>query len=183
VEVKTVSIGTMIEDAEDGDTEGWYVYDNTPNGASVSNVYDTEKDSNVIQLNAPGNHRNGFYHYRNTLDRENTTLQWDMKNYTGSGRFTVYTIVRLKNRRYAYLVYKNYGRDSVSRWGRWYIIYKRVDADMTDGSWHAFRRNLQEDVRSVKSRYSELENAEIDYILNVIYLRGSYQIDDIMFTP
>ena len=48
------ALDIVFEDAEDGDTLGWIVYDNTPAGAMISNVFDTGRGSNVIDLSGNG---------------------------------------------------------------------------------------------------------------------------------
>ena len=46
--------GTVYEDAEDGTTNGWEVYDNDPVGAVISNVYDDVRLNYVIELSGSG---------------------------------------------------------------------------------------------------------------------------------
>ena len=47
-------IVNTYEDAEDGSTDRWYVYDNTPSGAQINNVYDSDRQSHVIELSGSG---------------------------------------------------------------------------------------------------------------------------------
>ncbi len=47
------------EDAEDGSTDGWVVYDNDPAGGEILNVYDGECRSRVIELSGSGT-ANGY---------------------------------------------------------------------------------------------------------------------------
>ncbi|MGA1841103.1 MAG: fibronectin type III domain-containing protein, partial [bacterium] len=46
----TIMDCTIYEDAEDGYTTGWIIYDKDPSGASISNVYDNDRQSRVIEL-------------------------------------------------------------------------------------------------------------------------------------
>jgi nitrous oxidase accessory protein NosD len=45
---------TLYEDAEDGNTNDWNIYDNNPSNASISNIFNTDKQSNVISLHYKG---------------------------------------------------------------------------------------------------------------------------------
>ncbi|CAB1055769.1 hypothetical protein D1BOALGB6SA_503, partial [Olavius sp. associated proteobacterium Delta 1] len=40
---------TIYEDAEDSTTDGWVVHDDDPAGAVISNVYDADRLSRVIE--------------------------------------------------------------------------------------------------------------------------------------
>ena len=51
--------GTTYEDAADGSTKGWDIYDTSPGGASIKNVYDSDRQSRVIQLSGSGT-ENGY---------------------------------------------------------------------------------------------------------------------------
>ena len=45
---------TTYEDAEDGTISGWSIYDDPSGGATISNVYDNDRNSRVIQLTGSG---------------------------------------------------------------------------------------------------------------------------------
>ena len=82
--------GTTYEDAADGTTKGWDIYDTSPGGASIKNVYDSDRQSRVIQLSGSGT-ENG-YRLRNDggtkwENSDQFTIQWSMKY---SEDFTVY---------------------------------------------------------------------------------------------
>jgi hypothetical protein len=47
---RTTGPSTVYEDAEDGTTAGWDIFDANPTGATISNVYDSGKASRFIRL-------------------------------------------------------------------------------------------------------------------------------------
>ena len=49
-----ISGSTIYEDAEDGLTSRWMVYDSIPAGAVIANTYDADRQSNVISLTGTG---------------------------------------------------------------------------------------------------------------------------------
>jgi hypothetical protein len=74
----------VYEDAEDGNTQGWRVFDKSPRCATISNIMDTDRGSRVIALHGIGV-KNGFRigkkpnkhgSWNNTTD---TNLEWSMK--------------------------------------------------------------------------------------------------------
>ncbi len=50
---------SIYEDAENGNTAGWEIYDATPLGAAVSNIFDTQHNSKVIKFSSTAL-QNGF---------------------------------------------------------------------------------------------------------------------------
>ncbi len=50
---------TVYEDAEDGTIIGWTIFDSKPRGASITNVFDEQKQSRVIQTKGYGT-ENGY---------------------------------------------------------------------------------------------------------------------------
>ena len=73
---------TTYEDAEDGTISGWSIYDNTPGGATISNVYDNDRQSRVIQFTGSGI-QNG-YRLRNSdgtkwHNASQFVVEWSMK--------------------------------------------------------------------------------------------------------
>ena len=70
------SPGTVYEDAEDGLTAGWDIYDANPAGASVSNVCDEDRGSRVIELSGSGL-GNGYRLRREDLSPWGNTVRDD----------------------------------------------------------------------------------------------------------
>jgi hypothetical protein len=50
----SASIGPVYEDAEDGSTARWWIVDDTPTGASIANVDDTDSSSKAIEFTSTG---------------------------------------------------------------------------------------------------------------------------------
>ena len=81
---------TIYEDAEDGLTTGWAVYDNLPAGAGIDNVYDSDRQSDVIELNGSGTlngYRLGNADGSKWHNETQRVIEWSM-NYTET--FTIY---------------------------------------------------------------------------------------------
>lgn len=183
---------TLYEDAEDGDTSGnvppnvrgWFIYDNTPAGSVISNVFDTDKNSRVIQFVGPGNTDNGYMlgdWYPDSPGTWNNTTEFNVhwcSKY--STNFVVYMRV------YTSLPHPTSG--SLQR----YVYYTAVDSDnglssngiyihhglgvdKRDGQWHSFNRDLQADL-------AEFEPGNTITSVVAYLIRGSGRVDDIHLT-
>ena len=121
--------GYTYEDAEDGLITGWDIYDDDPSGATISNIYDGARDSQVIELY--GNGKSNGYRLRNGdgtfwNNRTHSVIEWSM-NY--AERFTVY--VRLSTSEgLRYLVYEPINTDGL---GTDIYIYYGLGAGVMDG--------------------------------------------------
>lgn len=76
---------SIYEDAENGNTAGWEIYDATPLGATVSNIFDTQQNSKVIQFSSTAL-QNGFRlghsnanHARAWHNTAQKLISWDGK--------------------------------------------------------------------------------------------------------
>ncbi len=169
--ISSISHATLYEDAEDGNTNGWRVYDNTPAGAIISNVYDDNKQSNVIELSGDG-WRNGYV-LRKSSDgtawnnTEETIIQWSM-NY--NEYFTVYISAQTtKGHRYIYYTPSNSDGGLRSN-GRY--IHHGLGSSSVNGEWQTFTRDLQADLKEFES-----DNEIIS--INAFLIRGNGKVDDI----
>ncbi len=191
----TSSFATLYEDAEDGDTSGnvppnvlgWFIYDGTPAGAVISNVYDADKDSRVIKFVGPGNTNNGYMlgdWYPNSAGTWNNTTEFNVHwcakystnfvvymrvyttavnpNYTGLQRFQRYI--------YYTAVNADYGLA-----GNGIYIHHGLGADKSDGQWHSFNRDLQADL-------DEFEPGNTITSVVAYLIRGTGSVDDIHLT-
>ena len=166
------ALDIVFEDAEDGDTLGWIVYDNTPAGAMISNVFDTGRGSNVIDLSGNGL-SNGYVLGSEYLygigwhHTEGFQFEWSMKysedfqvffevDTTVGVRFIYYSPVDYDGFNYEGILYPHHG----------------LGLDAKDGQWHSFSRNLQDDLAEVQPGVSILE-------VNGFLIRGSGRVDDI----
>lgn len=183
---------TLYEDAEDGDTsgnvppnvKGWFVYDNTPAGSVISNVYDADKNSRVIQFTGPGNTNNGYMlgdWYPTSPGTWNNTSEFNVhwcSRY--SGNFVVYMRVYTAKTNSAtsslqrYIYYTAEDSDTgLSGNGRY--IHHGLGLDKRDGQWHSFSRDLQADL-------AEYEPGNTITSVVAYLIRGTGKVDDIHLT-
>ena len=184
---------TLYEDAEDGDTQGntpanvrgWFVYDATPEGSVISNVYDAEKQSRVINLNGPGNTSNGYM-----LGDWNPTSAGTWNNTT---EFNVHWCAKYSTNYVVYMrVYTNIDNGTGDGEQR-YIYYTAVDDDLglsanldyihhglgthrANGEWHSINRNLQIDLDDYGIAGNNI------YSVVAFLIRGTGRVDDIHLT-
>lgn len=137
--------GTLYEDAEDAKTDRWWIYDSLPEGAKVSNVYDPDRRSQVIEFTGSGT-ENGYELLNNDQTRwGNSTqlfVQWSMKY---SESFIVYveletTLGRLflqytpNSGLYNYIsedvLYIGHGLGIDAKWGEWFTFVRDLSADL-----------------------------------------------------
>jgi len=164
----SIESGTIYEDAEDGLTTGWAVYDNTPAGASITNVYDADRQSSVIELTGEGL-QNGF-RLRNAdgsswQNSTNFVIQWSVKY---SENFRVFIDVETTDGQ-RYIQYESIDEDKLGD-GK-YVVYG-LGSDATDGQWHMYSRDLQADLQNAQPGVEVLS-------VNSFLIRGSGQVDDI----
>ena len=163
-----VGAGSVYENAEDGDTAGWAIYDNNPAGAVISNVFDDERQSRVIQLNGSGT-GNG-YRLRNRdgspwHNTEEFTIEWSMK-YTES--FMVYVDVETTDG-HRYIVFTSSDSDKLGDVGS---VYYGLGSSAKDGEWHTFSRDLEADLENAQPGVRIIE-------VNGFLIRGSGRVDDV----
>lgn len=157
-----------IEDAEDGFTDGWEIYHSNPPGARVHNVFDEERQSNVIELTGPGS-QGGYLFPLNTPNALSkpgqSILEWTME-YGES--FYLFIDVETTIGRQS-LIYLPIDLHPFSAKGS---AYFGLGSGLTDGQWHHFVCNLQENLAKVQPG---IMITEVDSFL--IY--GSGRVDDI----
>ena len=161
------SKSTLYEDAEDGKTDGWVVYDSYPFGAKVENVYDEERGSRVIKLSGAGI-ANGYWlksiDGKRWANDSQFIFKMDMKF---DDDFVLYIEV-LTNEGRKYLTYTT-TVDNDFVYGKYVVI--ALDDSFKDGKWHTFKRNLQSDLNSLsKAKIKKVEG---------LMIRGNGELDDI----
>ena len=160
---------TVYEDAEDGTTLGWEIFDNDPSGASIQNVYDTERDSNVILFESANGTANGC-RFKNAdgSNWQNTSqfvVQWSM-NYAED--YVVYLDVQsAEGQRYL-----SYEPVNVDYLGTSQTVHHGLGSGSKDGQWHTFTRDLQPDLEEAQPGNTIIQ-------VNGFYVRGSGMVDDI----
>ena len=162
------SSDTIYEDAEDGNTSGWDVYIDDSDGAEITNVFDSNRQSYVIQLSGSG-YFNG-YHLKNAdgSNWQNTDqfiIEWSMKY---SEYFYIYVDVQTdQGQRYITYTPDNYhllGGDRYAHHG--------LGSNIINGQWHTVIRDLQADLHDAQPYVNIIE-------VNGFLICGSGKVDDI----
>jgi len=171
--IPLLSCATNYEDAEDGNTNGWVIYDNNPAGAAIANVNDEDKNSHVIQFSGTGT-LNGFRLGDNAGENDawNNTeakkAQWSIKD---NGFYKVYISVETENwSGYMYYTPVNFNEGVINA-GSTRFIHTGLNL-ATDGTWKNITRDLQADLHAVEP------NNNITTI-NGFRIKGNGRIDDI----
>ncbi len=164
----SIPSSVVYEDAEDSDTLGWDIYDKDPSGATITNVYDSTRTSQVIELT--GDLTNNGYRLRNQdgFDWNDThfkSMEWSMQY---SESFVVYIAVQTKNG-FRYLYYtpvaaNNLGADT--------YVHHGLGTVVKDGTWHTITRDLAQDLKDAQP------DNELQAVLGFL-IRGSGKVDDI----
>ncbi len=158
----------VYEDAEDDNTLGWDIYDNDPAGATIANVFDQDRASQVIEFTGAGT-ANGYRFRSDDLtywyDTNFKTIEWSMKF---SESFTVYIAVQTKNG-FRYLYYTHAATNGL---GTETYVHHGLGNSIIDGSWHTLTRNLEADLKEAQP-----EN-ELQAVLGFL-IRGNGKMDDI----
>ena len=159
---------TVYEDAEDGKTLGWEIYDDDPPGAQVLNVFDGVIQSRIIQLDGAG-HTNGYVLRGENGDdwgnRSQFTLEWSMAY---NEFFTIY-IDTMTTAGRRILIYKPLDYDAL---GEGIYVYYGLSSDVKDGTWRTFARDLQADLEGAQPEVQILE-------INGFMIRGNGFLDNI----
>ena len=161
----------IYEDAEDSNTKGWMVYDNSPSGATISNIEDN--GNRVIQLQGDGTD-NGYIlgnwseeskAWNNSSEK---VIKWSMKY---NEDFRVYISVETE-KGHRFLEYSNKRNDSSSEWSNDAYIHHGIGENASDGTWRTYTRDLEADLKDLES-----DNSII--FVNALLIRGSGLVDDI----
>ena len=165
----TTGGGTVREDAEDGDTRGWSVYDDEPAGAAIANVVDAAAGSRVIALTGAGLD-NGFLLGGTGVgdgeawnDASNTVLSWRMN--VGDG-FRAYIAIDTANG-FRYVQYDPGTRSRLDG------IYAKVGIGQIGTGWAAYERDLATDLAAA-------EPGNTVRAVHGLLLRGELRIDDVV---
>jgi uncharacterized repeat protein (TIGR01451 family) len=191
--LSSFAFATLYEDAEDGDTQGnvpvnvrgWFIYDNSPANAVISNVYDSDKKSKVIQFQGTDSTTNNGYMlgdwYPNSEGSLNNTnefnVHWSMKY---SENWVVYLRVYTTqdngtdDGKMRYIYYtgadSNFGAGERNRY-----IHHGLGSAIKDGKWHMIHRDLQADLEEFDP------GNKITSVVGFL-IRGNGRIDDIYLT-
>ncbi len=157
------------EDAEDRTTGRWYIYDDSPAGAFIRNVYDDDRQSRVIQLSSSRTD-NGFRLTKSDGDRwhnsNHLVLQWSMRF---SEAFRIYIDLET-TAGHRYLTYTPHDYNNL---GYGEYVEHGLGTDAINGQWHTFVRDLGADLAQSQPGVRILE-------VNGLLIRGSGLVDDIV---
>ncbi|MBM9616841.1 PKD domain-containing protein [Desulfobulbus rhabdoformis] len=161
--------GMVLEDAEDGTTLGWTIYDNTPEGATFTNEFDTARNSRVISLK--GSDRDNGFALANDdgsglLIEDKLTISL---SFATSGSYMLY-IQTTTSAGKRYLVYSEADTDKL---GTSTYIYYGLGQTSMDGAWKNVTRDLQTDLTTAQPGVTLMS---VDKVL----VRGAMKIDDII---
>lgn len=161
---------TSYEDASDGSTYGWSVFDSDPPGATISNVFDEDLQSRVIELN--GTIDNVF-----ELKNEDGSLWQNEDQFLLKLRakfdddFFIYVDVDTTDGQ-LYLVYDASDFDQLGATGN---VHHGLGTTAKDGKWHLHVRHLQDDL-------TEAQSGNTILAVNSIQIYGSGRIADVSLT-
>ena len=160
--------GTTYEDAEDGTTQGWDIYDANPSGAEILNVQDIDRGSRVIELSGSGL-GNGYRLRGEDLspwgNLSETTIEWSM-NFAQA--YTIYVDVATS----AGQRYLTYTPSSVDDLGSGRYVRHGLGGSSAGGSWVTVVRDLQADL-------SEAQPGVVITAVNGFLVRGDGRLDDV----
>ena len=158
---------TTYEDAEDGKIRGWGIFDKSPAGAKITNIFDPDRGNRVIQLTGSGT-QNGYRLRKPASTKWHNSSQfvveWSMRY---SQDFIVYLDVQTNaGHRYLYYTPENHYRFGSGD------VYHGLGTAAIDGQWHTFVRDLQADLADAQPGVTILE-------VNSFLIRGTGRLDDI----
>jgi hypothetical protein len=156
---------TVLEDAEDGDTARWDVYDTRPGPGYIANVQDPADPLNrAIQLTGFGT-ASGFRYTFPAVETCRFKVQWRLRY---SERFIVYLdcLTTMGHR------YLQYTPDATSPLGAGEYVQFGLGTALTNGRWHVVRRDLQHDLALAQPGVQLLS-------VRAFLIRGSGLVDDL----
>ncbi len=160
-----------LENAEDGDADGWFVYDDNKGEAAFANVVENE-NNRVIELTG---HTSSGYKFAfpdgTPFSTTRFIVQWRMKKPNATDWQPVYWRVKTSGD-IIYMEYHANGQKGCKLDGTGKYIICVVGAHMPANTWHTFTRDLEADLKAVKP---DLELQAVEYL----QIRMDGQIDDI----
>ena len=159
----------IYEDGEDGTTKKWHIYDNSPKGATIKNIYDEDKESRVIEFNGNG-FENGYEIGARRGDkkwnnRDHKAISWNIKF---NDYFSIFIAVdTTKGTRYLTYEPRDTNRGIIASYIRF-----GIGSNTKDGKWHNIIRNLADDI-------SKFEPDNKLIAINSFMVRGDGRVDDI----
>lgn len=159
---------TVYENASDGNTNGWHIYDKWPSGAKVENISDTQRGK-VIKITGTTSNGVSLLGWKDT----NSLIQWKMK----ASEWNIFYVAAMTTNGFRYLSYTPRGHDKGrDPYNQSHKIRLGIGSKMKDGKWHTFTRNIQADITKHEP------GNQLKYIQG-IKVRGAGSYDDIKTIP
>lgn len=157
----------VYEDAEDGNITRWGIY-NGPSGAFVNNIYDSDRESRVIEVSGDGL-LNGFRLLKGDGTSWNNSkhqiIQWSMKYST----YFVISVAAQTTNGLRYLSFTPKGENAL---GTGTNIFYGLGGHSKNGSWHTYIIDLGYELHKAQP------NTTILSLLG-FYVSGNGLLDDI----
>ncbi|MDD5760046.1 MAG: PKD domain-containing protein [Desulfobulbaceae bacterium] len=166
----SLSLAVVYEDAEDGSIARWTISDNTPAGATITNVFDDVRKSRVIELTGSPDTQNAFkltqtggVLWGNT---KNFVIQWSLKS-------SVYYEIFIYCQTSAGTRYLKYTTAMTNTLGTGETVTYGLGSSTKDGQWHTITRDLVADLKAAQPGVQLIS-------VNSMTFRGPGRIDDVM---
>jgi len=163
---------TIYEDAQNKNTIGWKVYDNSPSNAKITNICDSTHHGRVIKLDGAstsngymfGNIERRLGSWNNTSE---TILRWQMKF---NENFAIYIrVITSFGAKYLYYTPSSSSKGSIKNGS---YIHIGLGSKSKNNTWQTFTRNLDKDLKKYEP-YNKI------IAINAFLIRGSGLIDNI----
>ncbi|WP_161629773.1 RHS repeat protein [Desulfogranum japonicum] len=167
-DVTSIPDSIVYEDAEDGTISGWQIYDNDPTGAVITNSYDSDLGSYVIQFSGDGTN-NGYQLSKIDLSDWNNTsfTKYSWKMQFAEDFIAAFMTQTTQGTRYIY--YTPVGSDSL---GTGTYVHHGLGAATMDGTWQTITRDLETDLKDAQP-----DNDLIS--VDGFYIFGNGKVDDV----
>lgn len=150
---------------------GWTIYDNTPNQATIVHNYDESINNTVTHL-VGTNMDNGFMlgslnDAQSWNNHKDNILEWNMKS---NAEFVIYLKVKTtQGDRYLYYTAHNqdYGKGDNSPY-----IHHGLGTSAKDGTWRTFNRDIKSDLKDFEPNNTLLS-------VNAFLIRGDVEITNV----
>jgi hypothetical protein len=156
----------VVEDAEDGLTTRWIIFDNDPDGAQIRNIFDTVRQSRVIELQGSGL-GNGYW-------LSNSGASWN-----STKRIAVWSLQTLEPVEMFFELettggkrYLKYTPEDYDLLGGGEYVHIGLGSNANNGVWNTFTKDLEKDLQKAQPGVSIL-------LVNSLSVRGNARFDDI----
>jgi Leucine-rich repeat (LRR) protein/sugar lactone lactonase YvrE len=168
-----VASETVLEDAEDGNTENWSVFAKRPTNFTISNVFDSDRNSQVIEFKGEKYLDVAYWGY-SRYGVNNTTdfiAQWSMKTATPEDKHAFFWHIQTSGDTLQTIVYVTNAVSTGCYKSNKQLLCS-LDSSVQDGNWHTITRDLEADLKTV---VPDIELQEVKFV----EVRTAGRVDDI----